>query len=155
MKFPTIFLLIAGMTASAAENLIFNGSFELGTDGFAMQKNLNSSRNPKLEFFPLQVDSLQPGDGKYSLRLENPHGEHFELRSREFPMKPETEYVLRGMIRSDRPETHFRLLVLGINPKRKWLFHPFPLKAGKETLAVDFPNQNAKNCGAVVLFMVK
>ncbi len=148
MKFPTIFLLIAGMTASAAENLIFNGSFELGTDGFAMQKNLNSSRNPKLEFFPLQVDSLQPGDGKYSLRLENPHGEHFELRSREFPMKPETEYVLRGMIRSDRPETHFRLLVLGINPKRKWLFHTFSLKAGKEWKSVEFKFKTTKDAAS-------
>ena len=145
MKFPFFLLFFAGMTATGEGNLIFNGSFELGTDGFAMHRNLDSSKNPDLKFFPLKADSSRAGEGKSSLRVENPYGEHFELRSREFPMKPETEYVLRGMIRADRPGIRYRLLVLGINPDRKWLFHTFHLNAEQKWKNFEFKFKTGKN----------
>ena len=50
MKFPFFLLFFAGMAAAGEGNLIFNGSFELGTDGFAMHRNLDSSKNPDLKF---------------------------------------------------------------------------------------------------------
>ena len=44
-----MFLLLFPSVLTAG-NLVFNGSFELGTDGFALEKSLRLDTNPKLEF---------------------------------------------------------------------------------------------------------
>ena len=75
-------LLLAGGTLAA--NPVFNGSFELGTDGFALEKELRTDTNPGLKFIPLKVTDQAPGSGKRSLLFENPHAEYYNIFSKEF-----------------------------------------------------------------------
>ena len=55
-----------------AANAIFNPSFELGTDGFALEKELRPDTNPGMTFLPLKPAQGAPGAGKNSLKIENP-----------------------------------------------------------------------------------
>ena len=71
-----------------AANPVFNGSFELGTDGFALERELRPATNPSLKFTPLKLAAGAPGAGKHSLMIENPYAEFFGLFSREFKLKP-------------------------------------------------------------------
>lgn len=81
-------------------NAIFNPSFELGTDGFALEKELRPDTNPGMTFLPLKTAQGAPGAGKNSLKIENPYSEHFVLYSKEFKLKPATEYRLSAKVRA-------------------------------------------------------
>ena len=83
-----------------AANAIFNPSFELGTDGFALEKELRPDTNPGMTFLPLKTAQGAPGAGKNSLKIENPYSEHFVLYSKEFKLKPATEYRLSAKVRA-------------------------------------------------------
>ena len=83
-------LLLLPFALSA--NPVFNGSFELGTDGFALKRELRLATNPSLKFTPLKLSAGAPGAGKNSLMIENPYAEYFDLLSREFKLKPATTY---------------------------------------------------------------
>ena len=48
-------VLLAGAAVTASANSIFNGSFELGTEGFALRRDLRIDTNPQLEFIPLKT----------------------------------------------------------------------------------------------------
>ena len=47
-----------------AANTVFNSSFELGTDGFALEKELRNATNPGMKFTPLKLSAGAPGAGK-------------------------------------------------------------------------------------------
>ena len=98
---PALVLVLSGQLS--AQNLISNGSFELGTEGFGLRKNLCFDRNPDMKFFPLETVRDPTADGKSVLRLCNPYGERFELHSRQFPLKSDTAYTLRFRAKSTAP----------------------------------------------------
>lgn len=95
-KTALVFLLPFALAA----NPVFNASFELGTDGFALEKELRPDTNPNLKFLPLKTAPGAPGAGKKSLKIENPHSEHFILYSVDFKLKPATEYKLSAKVRA-------------------------------------------------------
>lgn len=75
-----------------AQNLIFNGELELGTDGYACRTILRPDTNPKLVYTPLETAGEK--GGKFLL-VRSPFAERFELYLKEFPLKPDTDYTLR------------------------------------------------------------
>lgn len=119
-------LLLALLTLALHANPIFNGSFEMGTDGFALERYLRPDVNPQLTFLPLRLTDGAPGAGKNALRIENPHAENFCLFSREFRLKPATRYRLTGKLRSPDGEATLRIAVFKVDDK--WLAYPLQAK---------------------------
>lgn len=112
-------LLIAGGTLAA--NPVFNGSFELGTDGFALEKELRTDTNPGLKFIPLKVTDKIPGSGKRSLLFENPYAEYYNIFSKEFRLKPSTEYKLSVKLKSSKGNDSVYFGVFKVDPQ--WSAH--------------------------------
>ena len=138
-------LPITGMLASlcsplSAENEVFNGSFELGTDGFALKKWLRLDTNPKLEFRTLTVGAGAPGCGKNSLRIDNRYAEHFNLISKEFCLKPETTYRASVRMRATKEGVPLRFIVLKADRKSnpRWLIFGKTVTLKKEWQEYSF-----------------
>lgn len=95
-----------------AANPVFNASFELGTEGFAIEKELRPDTNPQLQFIPLQTAPGAPGSGQNCLRIGNPYSEHFVLYSNDFRLKPATQYRLTAKVRAsmEGEKLNFRLI---------------------------------------------
>lgn len=106
----TAFLFFLPLALAA--NPVFNPSFELGTDGFALEKELRPDTNPQMKFLPLKTAEGAPGAGKNSLKIENPYSEFFVVYSKEFKLKPATEYRLSAKVRASMKgeKLNFRLL---------------------------------------------
>ncbi len=100
LKPRLLFALGALPCLLSAQNLVPNGSFELGTAGYGIRTNLRFDTNPEQKFFPLETVADPAADGKQVLRIRNPHANRFELHSRQFPLKADTEYTFRFKIRS-------------------------------------------------------
>ena len=98
-----------------SDNFVFNGSFELGTDGFALWKYMRPDTNPKLEFIPLTVGEGAPGCGKNSLRLDNRYTEHFDIFSKEFRLKPDTTYRASAKMRSSQANTSLWFMIFKVD----------------------------------------
>lgn len=92
-----------------AENLVFNGDFELGVCGFALERFQRLDTNPDLDFRPLAADPAERLAGRQALRIENPYAERGILYSREFRLKPDTVYYLRGAIRCSAEQQPVRI----------------------------------------------
>ena len=106
----TAFLFFLPLALAA--NPVFNPSFELGTDGFALEKELRPDTNPEMKFLPLKTAEGAPGAGKNSLKIENPYSEFFVVYSKEFKLKPAIEYRLSAKVRASMKgeKLNFRLL---------------------------------------------
>ena len=106
----TAFLFFLPLALAA--NTVFNPSFELGTDGFTLEKELRPDTNPEMKFLPLKTAEGAPGAGKNSLKIENPYSEFFVVYSKEFKLKPATEYRLSAKVRASMmgEKLSFRLL---------------------------------------------
>ncbi len=107
----TSFLLFLPLALAA--NTIFNPSFELGTDGFLLEKELRPDTNPHMTFLPLKIAQGAPGAGKNSLKIENPYSEHFVLYSKEFKLKPAAKYRLSAKVRANikGEKLNFRIIM--------------------------------------------
>ena len=112
-KLSTIAFLGAGLYASA---LPFNGSFELGTDGFALIRYLRTDTNLRLNFIPLQLDSGADNCGKNSLKLANPYRENYNIFSKEFKLEADTTYHFEGKIRSANAGEKVYLGIFKVDP---------------------------------------
>ena len=91
----------AALLASAAAfggNLVYNGGFELGTDGFALHRIITRK---DLKHLPLELDSANAARGKSALKLANPDGDYFELYVSAFTLKPDTEYIFSMSAKTD------------------------------------------------------
>ena len=49
--------LLCSLPLALSANSFFNGSFELGTDGFAVERELRTDVNPSREFIPLKLSA--------------------------------------------------------------------------------------------------
>ena len=93
--------MAAALLASAAAsggNLVYNGGFELGTDGFALHRIITRK---DLKHIPLELDSANAARGKFALKMANPDGDYFELYVSAFPLKPGTDYVFSMSAKTD------------------------------------------------------
>ena len=89
--------LLASAAASGG-NLVYNGGFELGTDGFALHRIITRK---DLKHIPLELDSANAARGKFALKMANPDGDYFELYVSAFPLKPGTDYVFSMSAKTD------------------------------------------------------
>ena len=112
-----------------AENLIFNGSFDLGVSGFAMERRLRTDSNTQMEFLPLKVRNN-------ILEIRNPYGEFSLISSKDFKLKKNTKYRLSAEIRADKPKCGLSLRVFTASKKNWYTF-------GRGiSLGVDWKNLN-------------
>ncbi|MBK8479084.1 MAG: carbohydrate binding domain-containing protein [Opitutaceae bacterium] len=86
----------------AAQNLVFNGGFELGTAGYELVRYQRLERNPTLAFEELAVDTASFHSGTRSLRVPNRHGENAELFARGITLKQGTRYSVSVWMKSER-----------------------------------------------------
>lgn len=107
-------LFFSALAAGAAENLVFNSGFEMGTDGYAIVRILEPEVNPELKFLPLKTDTENAASGKRALRIENPNGEFYELHTKSFQLKPETDYTVSVKAKSDAPGAKIRLIIYNV-----------------------------------------
>lgn len=108
MNRQTISLFISLLTVALncpAENLIFNGSFEAGTGGFALERYLRPDTNPELKFLPLATDSAIRHDGRRSLKIVNPFHEYYTLHCKDFLLNEKSAYRFSAWVRSEREAT--------------------------------------------------
>ena len=115
-------LFFSALAAGAAENLVFNSGFEMGTDGFAIVRILEPEVNPGLKFLPLKTDTENAASGKRALRIENPNGEFYELHTKSFQLKPETDYTVSVKAKSDAPGAKIRLIIYNV-VNNSWNVH--------------------------------
>jgi hypothetical protein len=92
MKKLVILLFAMCISNLWGENLVFNGDFELGTHGFAVERRVRPDTNPKLKFLTLKSEVIEKTSGQRALKVLNPYGEECCLISREFLLEPNTEY---------------------------------------------------------------
>ena len=133
MKTKLLCGLLISSFALFGENLFFNGKLGLETEGFALEKWLTPSVNPKLEYFPLEACENQ---GKKALKIDNRHAEFYWLFSKEFKLKPKTAYTFRFNCRSDEAEERFMYGLYRVDPK--WFAHQSKFSAGKEWKPIVF-----------------
>lgn len=129
-------LFLLCLPFALAANPVFNGSFELGTDGFALEQELRTDLNKELKFHPLKTASAAPGEGKQSLELENPYAEYYNLFSKDFRLKPSTQYEFSVKMKSSVPGDQVYFGVFKVNPK--WSAHAQTFSASKEWKTYTF-----------------
>ncbi len=86
---------------AAADNLIFNGGFELGTAGFEVNKNLRPDTNPDLVYEGAVIDTTTKASGSQSLKIPNRFAEFMELYARGVVLKPGTTYTFSLSAKTD------------------------------------------------------
>ena len=87
---------------AAADNLIFNGGFELDAAGYELVRYQRLDRNPTLAFEDPVVDTATFHSGSRSLRVPNRHGEYAELFARGVTLKQGTRYSLSVWMKSEK-----------------------------------------------------
>ncbi len=93
-----VFFAAASAFAAYGQNLIYNGDFEFGTDGFALHRIV--TRNDR-KHIPLKTDTVNVAKGEKSLCLSNPDGDYFELYISSFELKPDTDYTFSMTAKTD------------------------------------------------------
>lgn len=93
-----VFFAAASAFAVYGQNLIYNGDFEFGTDGFALHRIV--TRNDR-KHIPLKTDTVNVAKGEKSLCLSNPDGDYFELYISSFELKPNTNYTFSMTAKTD------------------------------------------------------
>ncbi len=145
-----LFLLTVLPGLLFAHELVFNGGFEIGTDGFAVVRHLEPEVNKKLTYYPLAVDAKNAASGKQSLKIANPNGEFFELHSKGFELKPNTEYTVSLKAKSDAPGAKIRVIVYNVNIKTgKWIVKARLFNLTNEYKTYSFDFNTGKDASAV------
>ncbi len=109
---PLLCLALLPAAFGAADNLIFNGGFELGAAGFEVNKNLRPDTNPTLVFEGAVIDTTTTASGAQSLKIPNRFAEFMELFARGVTLKPSTTYTLSVSLRTDVDRLSVRALVV-------------------------------------------
>ncbi len=125
-----IFLLLSlcAISSLTAENLIFNGSFELDKAGFADVKYLNPDTNKELNYGKVFADQNSFISGKASLCISDSFAEEMHIYSKEFKLEAENSYKLTLWMKSQAKGNKVHIIVLSVG--REW-------KAYKETFVLS------------------
>ena len=125
-----------------AENLFFNGSFELGTCGYSFDRFYRPKQNPKLEKYLPVLDDSTKTDGRLSLRIDNPHREEYRLQCKDFLLPANAEIHVSFQAKGSGGitlQTDFRAPGKPINVQGKyfrltpeWSKHSFTFRTGAE-----------------------
>ena len=135
-------LFLAGILFSGmlfAENLIYNGDFALGKNGFAIERWQRPDTNPEMIFPPLSVENDARFAGRKILKIENPYKEHCVVYSCETKLDPQKKYYLRGSIRSDGPAFPVNFSMIYRNRKKGYNFQGRTLVANGQWSAFEIP----------------
>ena len=98
---PLLCACLLPAALAAADNLIFNGGFELGAAGFEVNKNLRPDTNPALVYEGAVLDTTTKASGAQSLKIPNRFAEFMELYARGVTLKPNTTYTFSLSAKSD------------------------------------------------------
>ena len=153
MKKLLTLLSLAAFSLSA-QNLIFNGELELGTDGYACRTILRPDTNPKLVYTPLETAGKK---GAKFLLVRSPFAERFELYLKEFPLKPDTDYTLRFKAKCSVAGQPLRINISRVslrNGKLDWNGFAKTFTLGTEWQNIEFKFNSARRrivlkCGSV------
>ncbi len=119
----TIIIFLCGfclLFCANAENLLFNGDFELGLKGYSVSRLLRPDTNPELKFIPLRADTKNVFKGKSSLKLENPNAEYFCISSAQFILPGKSKVIFKGAMRTDIPGgTDIRISLFNSNKETR------------------------------------
>ena len=150
-----LWIFTAVLPSLHGENLVFNGSFELGTDGFAQKRLLRPDTNPQLIYSPLESVSLNPFSGKKALQIRNSGAEMLKIIGKEFPVKKGHVYTFRGAIRSSAPNTRLTVKTfsensweaqsLRINADTEWKEFSYeftPFNSDPHHLVIEYSDKN-------------
>lgn len=96
----SLYLLLALSLSLQAENRIFNGSFELGTEGFVLERLLRPDANPDLTF--TESEPAKGASGGTALRISNPFSESTTLHVREISVPRGTRQTFRFRAKAER-----------------------------------------------------
>ena len=125
-----------------AENLFFNGSFELGKCGYSFDRFYRPKVNPKLESHLPAIDPGTKSEGKVSLRIDNPFGEEYRLQCRDFLLPADAEIHVSFQAKGSgavNAQTDFRAPGKPLNLRGKycrltpeWKKYEFSFRTGKD-----------------------
>ena len=110
--YSILLALLAGVPAWG--NVVFNPGFEMGTDGFIINRCLTPALNPELKYHPLEIDSHSAPKGKKQLKIANPYGEKFELHTKGFALNQNTPYRF-SVLAKGQNKAKIQVLIYGIN----------------------------------------
>ncbi len=137
----TLTALFALLTlGAAAQNLVFNGDFELGDAGFALIRALRPDTNPQLVFDGLQCTDRQPFSGRKALVIRNRFSERFELHSKDFVLRGETNYQISLSARTESGTARISVVAYRVTRKSGWEVQSrsFDLTDAWQTFRFDF-----------------
>ena len=143
MKKLLTLLFLAAFSLSA-QNLIFNGELELGTDGYACRTILRPDTNPELVYTPLETAGKK---GAKFLLVRSPFAERFELYLKEFPLKPDTDYTLRFKAKCSVAGQPLRINISRVslrNGKLDWNGFAKTFTLGTEWQNIEFKFNSAR-----------
>jgi hypothetical protein len=83
--------VMAQGTANSTKNLLVNGSFEKGLDGWKVDANQKKGT--------ATVDETEKRNGKPSLKVENPEADDVHV-TQSVPVEPNTRYRFEGYIKT-------------------------------------------------------
>lgn len=141
----TKFLLVPAVFAAGAlqaENLFFNGSFELGKCGYSFDRFYRPKVNPKLETHLPVLDESSKTEGRFSLRIDNPYQEECRLQCKDFILPPNAKVNISFHAKGENGlnvQTDFRApqkpINLGgkyVSLTKEWKKYSFSIRTGKE-----------------------
>lgn len=100
MPVKSLFLIPLLPLALFAENRIFNGSFEVGMEGFVLERILRPDTNADLLFTDPVLE--KESSGNTVLRIANPFSEKTTLHVREVPVPHGTKQLLRFSAKAEK-----------------------------------------------------
>lgn len=142
----------AGITAGlfqtllvSAGNLFFNPGAEMGTAGFSLWRLMNPKTNPEMRFAQPAADPEKPFRGKYSLRIDNPFGEFFQLRTKRIMLPAHAKVSIGCAVRGTAGVKKIILRAVNINADGQWSMHSkvFPVTEEWQTVHFEFDTQKA------------
>lgn len=142
------FLCLAGLLQASllsAGNLFFNSGAEMGTAGFALWRLMNPKTNPEMRFSQPAADPENPFQGKYSLRIDNPFGEFFQLRTKRIHLPANAKVTIGCAMRGSEGVKKVILRAVCIDENGVWNMRSkvFPVAAEWKEFSFEFDTRKA------------
>lgn len=128
MKHIRTITAIAAAALLNAENLLFNGGFELGLEGFETLRTLRMDKNTALTFIDSVIDTKDTDGSGQSVVVQNPYAEPVELWGREFLLKANTAYTLSFSCKASSEEYPVEAAILSVDSQ--WINYGKSFTAG-------------------------